>query len=82
MYKLRMLKTEQKDIFSHVVFGITIPHEIAIFFKNCYFDVEKSGTSIVLTSGANINPAFEELKNYKYEDCIIKEVSHGSHNNP
>jgi hypothetical protein len=73
MYKLREIRKECERS-PHKAFGITINEEISVFFKGCFFRQEVSGTCIILTSGAKLNISEEELKDYKYEDCIIKEV--------
>lgn len=62
--KLRIGKTAipgQQEV--HV---ITIPPQIATFFKDTYFYVSTSGTSIVLTSGTKyIDIEGLDLENYK-----------------
>jgi hypothetical protein len=54
-----------------VQYGFTVPQEIAMFFKECYFFIEKSGTSIVFTSGASLQPTKEEIKNFNFEGIKI-----------
>ena len=51
-----------------IVYGFTVPTEVAIFFKNTFFYVEKSGTAIVFTSGTSNIPTQEQIRNYKFED--------------
>ena len=51
--------------------GITIPDEIAVFFERCFFSIQKSGTSIILTSGGNIIPTRQQVIKYKFEDCRL-----------
>ena len=52
------------------VWVITIPPKIAIFYKDVYFNILHSGTSIILTSGAQldlleVNITNQDLENYK-----------------
>jgi len=54
-----------------IVYGLTMPEEIALFFSGCYFTIEKSGTCIVAYSGACTIPTKEQIKNYNFEDCRI-----------
>jgi hypothetical protein len=70
MYKLRIISCSQK----YKVQGITIPEEIAVLFQNTFFNVIKSGNSIIMTSGCNIQPTRQEIKDYQYEDCIIGSI--------
>jgi hypothetical protein len=65
--KLRKVMSCKKQI----VYGLTVPNEIAIFFKGIEFDVEKSGCSIIYTSGGNSIITTKELKDYKFEDAKI-----------
>ena len=81
-YKLRDIVPKQEGKSDRPVYGITISEEIAVFFKGCFFKQETSGASIILTSGARLNISEEELKDYKFEDCIVKEVHYGKDNNP
>lgn len=67
MYKLRRIVQDYK----YPTFGITIPSEVSLFFDNCFFSIQKSGTCIILTSGTNFIPTKEEIKNYAFEDCRI-----------
>ena len=53
------------------VFGLTVPTEIAIFFSQTFFRVEKSGNAIIFTSGANQIPTKEEVKKFNFQDCKI-----------
>ena len=54
------------------VYGITIPPEIANLFNNVYFYIEKSGDSIILTSGLRIKDMKDrDLEKYDFEDCKI-----------
>lgn len=50
-YRLRKLTTSNR---TGDVFGITIPYEVASRFPDCSFWVSRSGTSIVLQSGAEV----------------------------
>jgi hypothetical protein len=66
-YKLRPIVASN----SKITMGLTIPDEVAVFFKNCFFTIEKSGTSILCLSGASIIPTKLEVENYNFEDCRI-----------
>lgn len=67
LYKLRK-GVHTKKYFNHV---LTVPKEISVFFEECFFSVEKSGNSIIFTSGASIEPTKEEIENYAFSDCRI-----------
>ena len=58
--KLRIVKPEQKNACS--VTGITIPPEIARFFKDTYFTVTRDGTTILLASGTQLSKISEQIK--------------------
>ena len=49
--------------------GFTVPNNIAIFFPNCMFTVEKSGTAIVFYSGTSQIMTDKQIEDYKFEDC-------------
>lgn len=51
-----------------IVYGFTVPNEVAIFFKNTFFYVEKSGNAIIFTSGTSNIPTLEQIKSYRFED--------------
>jgi len=65
--KLRKIVSGKYD-----VFGFTVPNNISIFFSGCYFNVNKSGNSIVFTSGTNRFLTDKEVREYQYEDCIVE----------
>ena len=67
--KLRLIKSEQYN--STAAFGITIPPNIAIFFKDVYFSVLKSGNTILLTSGTHYSEAIKNSENVTLEDFKI-----------
>lgn len=48
--KLRVIKSARPG--QQEVKGISIPPKISMFFEDTHFHIEKSGTSIILTSGA------------------------------
>ncbi len=57
--KLRVIKPAQTHATS--VAGITIPPEIARFFKNTYFSVTRDGTEIILASGTQLSKISEQI---------------------
>lgn len=63
--KLRVIKSARP--LQQEVYGITIPPQIATFFKNTYFKIVSSGTSIILTSGTK----FLDIENIDLEDFKI-----------
>ena len=63
--KLRLIKPSQDK--ASEVYGITIPPDISILFKNVFFSVTQSGTSIILTSGTKIM-INQDVKNYDLKD--------------
>lgn len=64
-YKLRYIVNSKSN--GKTVQGITIPSEIAVFFEGCYFSIEKSGTSIILYSGNNLNPTKKEVEAFTFQ---------------
>ncbi len=64
-YKIREVQSKDK------IQGITIPKDIAVFYKGVHFTVEKSGPHIILQSGAAIVPTKEEVEAYEFADCRI-----------
>lgn len=74
--KLRIIKPSQKHATS--VHGITIPPEIAEFFKGTYFNVMRNGTNILLVSGTQlsqiskqINTESDEINSLDLEDYKV-----------
>ena len=55
-----------------IVYGLTVPSDVAIFFKQVNFTVEKSGTSIIFTSGTCQIPTKKDIERYEFGDCRIK----------
>jgi len=68
-YKIRQIVSSKLK--AKIVHGVTIPEEIAVFFKDCRFTIERSGACIIMTSGATIQPTKKEVENYQFEDCRI-----------
>ena len=69
LYKLREIVPETNS--RKRVMGITIPEEIAIFFQECNFNIEKSGTCIILKSGCVYKPTKQEVEDYEFADYRI-----------
>ena len=69
--KLRVIKPEQID--STIAYGITIPPDIAIFFREVYFTITKTGNTIILTSGTHYSDIIKSIKNtdVKLEDFKV-----------
>jgi len=65
-YKPRVLNAVSK------AYGIAIPKDIAIFVKNTYFYVEKSGGDVWLRSGTFIKVDDKTVESYEFKDCRIK----------
>ena len=70
-YKLRKIVHSQSEKRQFNVFGITIPQDVAIFFQNTLFSIEKSGTCIVLKSGCSLTPTQQEVDKFKLEKCRV-----------
>lgn len=51
---------------------LTVPKEILVFFENTKFSVEKSGTSIIYTSGTSQIVTKKQLEVYNYETCRVE----------
>lgn len=69
--KLRVIRPSQTAYGYNEVWGINIPKDVAIFFKSVYFTINRSGTSIILTSGTKIAYTEEQINDYQFEDCKI-----------
>ena len=64
MIKLRTIAYHNRG---EPVKGLTVPSEISVFFENSSFTVEKSGTSIVFTSGTEQIITKKDIINYKFQ---------------
>ena len=67
--KIRIIKPAQNN--STKAFGITIPPEIADFYKDTYFTFIKSNTDILLFSGTLIDIKNIDIRNIKLEDFKV-----------
>ena len=68
MYKLRQIASL---VNGSPCMGISVPSNIAIFFEGTSFNIKKSGTSIVFTSGAKAVLTKEQIDNYDFEKVRI-----------
>jgi hypothetical protein len=66
--KLRVIA---KQTSGESIYGLTIPKDFAIFFKQTFFNIEKSGCAIILTSGCTNIPTKEEIKKYDFREGRI-----------
>ena len=66
--KLRVGKTARPG--QQEVYVITIPPKIAMFFPNTYFNVQKSGNSILLISGTQFTE--KQAEDLKLEDFKVE----------
>lgn len=69
MYKLRTIALQKSG---DQVKGLTCPNEIAVFFENTSFSVERSGTSIIYVSGATNIITKKQIDNYSFKDVRIQ----------
>lgn len=69
-YKLRTI-VKSKTGYQYEIKGITIPPEISTFFENTWFNVVKSGATIILQSGAHQETTKEELNELDWETFKI-----------
>lgn len=60
--KLRVIKSSTDT--QTVVYGVTIPHNVALFYPETYFTVSRTDDGIKLTSGTKFN----DIKNIKNID--------------
>ena len=67
--KLRVIKPKQET--STEAYGITIPPDIAMFFKEVYFTVIRSGNTILLTSGTHFSESIKNTDNVTLEDFKV-----------
>jgi len=64
--KIRVIRPAQPKRGYEKVFGVTIPKEIAIFYKDVSFTVNKTEDGILLISGTNFKDRQEiNLEDYK-----------------
>lgn len=68
MYKMRDIATQTSG---EKVKGLTVPNRYAILFPNTYFNLEKSGTALVFTSGAKEIITQQQVEEYQFEDCRV-----------
>ena len=61
----RKLVTTRDD-----VKGFTVPVNVSIFFKTgTFFNVYRSGNSIVFESGTNLKLTKKEIENYEFKEA-------------
>ena len=54
------------------VMGLTVPSNFIAFFpKGTHMKIERSGASLIFTSGTPPNITEEQIEKYEYEDCVI-----------
>lgn len=70
MFKIRVISSNSKYQ-DNPYYGISMPREIAVFFKDTFFSIRRSGTSIILTSGCQEIYSTEDIKKYKFEDVRV-----------
>jgi len=68
--RVRVIKTSQGSE-NNEVYGIAIPKSIAMFCKETYFTINRSGGDILLISGTKKEFNEKEINEYKFEDCRI-----------
>ena len=68
--RIRQIAASQSN---SVAYGITIPKGIAIFTKETYFYIEKTGDDILLKSGTYIEIDDKKVELYEFEDCKVSE---------
>lgn len=59
------------NITGQIVYGITIPSDVAQFFESVYFTIEKSGQNILMKSGCCLIPTKENVEKYCFQDARI-----------
>jgi len=71
-FKIRKITVpNSKRKYSKGMHGISIPRDIAIFYENIYFSIERSDENILLKSGCSPRQ-IPNLEEYQFEDCRIK----------
>jgi len=55
---------------------INIPKKFATFFKDAkgngiYFNMEKSGNTLIMQSGCKVEITDDQIQNYDYSDCRV-----------
>lgn len=51
--------------------GLTVPREISVFFENTMFNIQKSGTSIIFTSGTEHIITRKDVINFKFKEVEL-----------
>lgn len=69
MYKLRNGAFQKSG---EPVKVLTVPKEVSAVFEETYFSIEKSGDSIVFTSGTKVISK-KEIENYDFSECRYSE---------
>lgn len=64
--KLRIIRPQQPERGYKPIFGITIPDNVAMFFKNTYFSISKTNEGIMLISGTSFKNQKNEIDLEKY----------------
>jgi len=64
--KVRVIRSGE-----YPVYGIAIPKEIALLVKNVAYDIELRGTTLVLTSGCDLETIKKTAKEYMFEDVRV-----------
>jgi len=68
MYRLRQIATQ---LTGSPCMGLSVPNHISCFFENTFFKIQRSGTSIVFTSGAKHILTNKEIEDYNFNEVRV-----------
>jgi len=66
-YKVRTIGYQCKAAGGQPIKGITLPDHVACFFDEVYMTINRSGNSLILTSGTNNIPTKKEVEAYRFK---------------
>ena len=61
--KVRLIVKREK----YDVYGVTLPRDIGLMFKDVYVNISKSGNSIILSSGCKLEFTPQQVEEFKFE---------------
>ena len=69
MYKLKQIATQ---LTGSPCMGLSVPNNISVFFEDTFFTIQRSGASIIFTSGTKTIITDKQVENYNFQDVRIK----------
>ncbi len=66
MFQVRIIRGGKRP-----VYGIAFPKELGILNKGTFFNIQKSGDSVILTSGCKLVYSEKQIEDYKFKDSRL-----------